>query len=934
MPAPSSAAAATNSIQLELQQLRGDLFDISDADSSIALILNKVQQLSEHENKVVEEQQQEIERLRSELKFQKESRTSAARVVTAAENDDDEVSRIDGLESVPSFGSITMDSSSSQCFTFTSASEMPFSYSLHSNEQLAQKANLSQNIASLQADITAAINELDELRSLKTKTADELHELNVSKDRVEEEIANLKEQIQLLLQERTKLIQEVEVYNDQAEIAYELEEAQEANARLTRQVEMLKEGSERAEEYITRTVQENKVMERQFESLRERAETAEMSAKQVKEQAVRQWEQAIGEKELAEKKMRSMQDADERAEKESLIRQELTKEMEILYEEKIACEKELADLKFGTVHNSKAVGRKLSVSTTNMNDAIVHEADIRCLKHEIQTLWGENESLRSTAKRDSEKIADLNDEIRSLLSEGEAPPVSTPMAVTYRGGAASPFATSVNDNGVTPVTNNTASSLTAASRKRQLMLSQGSVGEDDRREYKRSISYDPRLESQTPNRERLDSTGSGSLEQISHIGSMSLEETTEKSRDRTDTCGSDTISALHEADNVSLLFGQESASGKNGSKSNSNGGEEEDDKSNHEDIRAHAEKLLYWANKAEERSVASSKKNKQLQEQASQSQQLQDTIAPQVLYASPIPKTIGLPPRSQSKVRSSSKLPPRCPPAPSSTVQDTLSDGSSTISDKENGGATFNETGAFPSSPVPGAFPSPHDNKSLSSASKPKKNVSLSENDTIIHNLDYMNDAPVLCCECSTSPFSGNDPQSEFYLPKLGMACTCGMNSSSVIDDRVSFSENPTALSSILRPWQCDFLSTLGVTHADELLKAHKADANGMARSMKKWRSKQRNMGSGRSKECYVALKIWSRTCKIVLRSIREQKEMARQRSIVEGGGDADEEDVVIEKPDFLDITFADTHTLASISTLGQLSSVGGGGRPFEMMEI
>ena len=65
---------------------------------------------------------------------------------------------------------------------------------------------------------------MDELRSLKTKTADELHELNVSKDRMEEEIANLKEQIQLLLQERTKLIQEVEVYNDQAEIADELDD--------------------------------------------------------------------------------------------------------------------------------------------------------------------------------------------------------------------------------------------------------------------------------------------------------------------------------------------------------------------------------------------------------------------------------------------------------------------------------------------------------------------------------------------------------------------------------------------------------------------------------------------------------------------------------------------------------------------------------------
>ena len=53
-----------------------------------------------------------------------------------------------------------------------------------------------------------------------------------------------------------------------------------------------------------------------------------------------------------------------------------------------------------------------------------------------------------------------------------------------------------------------------------------------------------------------------------------------------------------------------------------------------------------------------------------------------------------------------------------------------------------------------------------------------------------------------------------------------------------------------------------------------------------------------------------------------------------DNGADNNEENVIIEKPQFLDISFsADTHTITSVSTLGQLSSVGGG-RPFEMMEI
>lgn len=101
-------------------------------------------------------------------------------------------------------------------------------------------------------------------------------------------------------------------------------------------------------------------------------------------------------------------------------------------------------------------------------------------------------------------------------------------------------------------------------------------------------------------------------------------------------------------------------------------------------------------------------------------------------------------------------------------------------------------------------------------------------------------------------------------------------NGSNIVEDHATFSRNPMALSSILRSWQCDFLASLGVYTANELLKAHKADANGMAGKMKKWRASQ-NMAASQSKECYIALKIWSRTCKVVLRSIREQKELAKR---------------------------------------------------------
>ena len=76
-------------------------------------------------------------------------------------------------------------------------------------------------------------------------------------------------------------------------------------------------------------------------------------------------------------------------------------------------------------------------------------------------------------------------------------------------------------------------------------------------------------------------------------------------------------------------------------------------------------------------------------------------------------------------------------------------------------------------------------------------------------------------------------------------------------------------------------------------------------------------MPLARSKECYVALMVWSRTAKVVLRSIEKQKEAGEEK---------------IEKPGFLDIAYEDSYTVGSVSTLGLMSSVGG--RVNEMMEI
>lgn len=52
-----------------------------------------------------------------------------------------------------------------------------------------------------------------------------------------------------------------------------------------------------------------------------------------------------------------------------------------------------------------------------------------------------------------------------------------------------------------------------------------------------------------------------------------------------------------------------------------------------------------------------------------------------------------------------------------------------------------------------------------------KKNVSLSENDTIIHNLDYVveDEDPIMCCECRSQATirkaNSTCPSSEWLAP-------------------------------------------------------------------------------------------------------------------------------------------------------------------------
>jgi len=169
-------------------------------------------------------------------------------------------------------------------------------------------------------------------------------------------------------------------------------------------------------------------------------------------------------------------------------------------------------------------------------------------------------------------------------------------------------------------------------------------------------------------------------------------------------------------------------------------------------------------------------------------------------------------------------------------------------------------------------------------------------------------------CSCMGSMFSGNKEHAEFFLPKLGMACNCGAEEAAQARNN-----NPTSLKSFLRSWQVSYLKSVGITTAKALINGERKNATNLSKAMKKWRYTKR-MKPAHTKSCVVALQIWSKVAKTVLKSEEKRKEQEKEQK----------EEILFcgledKKPMFLEIglntTEDDDQTFASISTLGHNAS-------------
>lgn len=175
----------------------------------------------------------------------------------------------------------------------------------------------------------------------------------------------------------------------------------------------------------------------------------------------------------------------------------------------------------------------------------------------------------------------------------------------------------------------------------------------------------------------------------------------------------------------------------------------------------------------------------------------------------------------------------------------------------------------------------------------PKPRVQVDQQQIVISNLGKMD--TIVGCTCETSAFSGNSEHTEFYLPKLGVACSCGKKK----EPEPAEGSNPCALDNILRQWQVDFLASIGVKDAVEFVHAYNNRGYALAKEMRRWR-RGKNMVSVKTKSCNIALHIWSRTCKSVVKAVQVQKANGVKRP---------------RRPDFMDITLSSDN--GSVSTMG-----------------
>ena len=146
------------------------------------------------------------------------------------------------------------------------------------------------------------------------------------------------------------------------------------------------------------------------------------------------------------------------------------------------------------------------------------------------------------------------------------------------------------------------------------------------------------------------------------------------------------------------------------------------------------------------------------------------------------------------------------------------------------------------------------------------------------------------------------------------MACACGKSKVREEHERrlKANGDDPLLLVNILRPWQVEFLESIGVTRAEHLCRAQKRNPDGLAKGMRYWRHEQK-LKSIKTKSCAVALHIWARTCIGMLRAERQKKQNKQVLRVYH----KEPKKKMVLPLDGRTSSFADNDDDKSVSTLG-----------------
>jgi hypothetical protein len=116
-------------------------------------------------------------------------------------------------------------------------------------------------------------------------------------------------------------------------------------------------------------------------------------------------------------------------------------------------------------------------------------------------------------------------------------------------------------------------------------------------------------------------------------------------------------------------------------------------------------------------------------------------------------------------------------------------------------------------------------------------------------------------CGCQRTLTSEYNGKIEFYLPRLRVSCLCGRQQLKIS----SISEDLVRIESIFRPWQAEFLTSIGIFEVEQFIDMHHKEEKKLVRKLCKWR-KRKELEAMSKSCCAVALRVWARACSVVIR--------------------------------------------------------------------